>query len=104
MIGKRFPDGDWFDEAGGYSKLTVTEKNGTVSECWFVKVPTGGATFIIGRPNEDGSPYHWVQEHEDGTITVRPNPPDAPPERRNSNSIQFNGWHGYIYHGEWRSL
>jgi hypothetical protein len=94
--GIRYPDGEYLDEPGSYSKHTV---NG--EECWMVKVPTGGVAFYIGRTNKDGSPRHWIQEHEDGTITVQPNPPDAPEDRRNSNSIAFNGWHGYIYRGEW---
>lgn len=42
---------------------------------------------------------HTVREHEDGTISVRPN--DG-----SSNSILITGahnktWHGYINHGVW---
>lgn len=45
---------------------------------------------------------HTVREEDDGTISVRPG--DG-----SSNSILVTGafdkqWHGYIEHGEWRSL
>lgn len=49
---------------------------------------------------------HTVREHEDGTISVRPN--DG-----SSNSIKITGrdddgkaveWHGYIEHGVWREV
>jgi hypothetical protein len=99
MIGVRFPDGEYVDRPGGYSKYQFAEE-----VCWMICVPTGGRPFLIGRRNRDGSPYHWVRENEDGTITVEPNPPDAPDDRRNSNSIQFNGWHGYIRDGVWEAL
>jgi len=102
MLGRRFPDGDWPTEPGGYAKTQMSD--GTV--VWVLRVPIGGSCFMIGDGSgrDANGQRHWVQEHEDGTITVQPNPPDARPERRNSNSILFNGWHGYIYRGEWRSL
>lgn len=45
---------------------------------------------------------HTVREEDDGTISVRPG--DG-----SSNSILVHGangktWHGYIEHGEWRSV
>lgn len=103
MIGKRFPDGEWFDEAGGYSKHTIVLADGE-HMAWLLKVPTGGPNIFIGKPNSDGSAYHWVRENPDGTITVEPHPPDAPEDRRNSNSILHYGWHGYIYDGVWTSV
>ena len=105
MQGTRIPDGDWPENPGDYAKYFLSKSGKEPNESipiWMVKVPTGGSVIMLGAPNDDGSPYHWVQEHEDGTITVQPNPPDAPPERRNSNSILWNDWHGYIYRGEWR--
>ena len=98
MVGRRLPDQHSAEEPGDYAKITV---DGVT--CWIIKVPTGGPACIIGRPNRDGSPNHWVRENEDGSITVEPYPPDAPPERRNSNSIQWNGWHGYIRQGVWEA-
>ncbi len=46
---------------------------------------------------------HVVEEHEDGHITVRPNPPSDP---GNSNSIlcPLCGWHGYVDHGRWYTV
>lgn len=98
MQGTRLEDGTYPENPGEYSKFP--QADGVA--WWCVKVPTGGPATFIGRPNSDHSPYHWVKENEDGTITVEPNPQDAPPERRNSNSILWNNWHGYIYDGEWR--
>lgn len=98
MEGRRIPDGEYPEGAGEYSKHNINDE-----ECWIATVPTGGSAVLLGRRNRDGSPYHWVEEHEDGTITVQPNPPDAPPERRNSNSIAWNDWHGYIRRGIWET-
>lgn len=105
MQGTRLPDGEYIEISGGYSKHRIQKPDRTIIVCWMMKAPSGGSNFLIGHPNSDGSPYHWVRENEDGTITVEPNPPDAPEDRRNSNSILSpNGWHGYIYNGEWREL
>ncbi len=46
--------------------------------------------------------HHTVREHDDGTISIRPN--DG-----SSNSILITGhhgeqWHGYIEHGEWNQI
>lgn len=101
MIGRRLADGEHPVAPGDYSKFRVQSVEGPV-DAWMVKVPTGGPACLLGRPNADGSAYHWVRENDDGTITVEPNPLDAPPERRNSNSIGWNGWHGYIDAGAWR--
>lgn len=44
---------------------------------------------------------HDVEEEEDGTFTVQPNPPMNPD---NSNSILCHcGWHGFIDHNVWRT-
>lgn len=97
MIGRRLADGDFPEQPGDYSKFEQARGEAW----WMVIAPNGGPACLIGKPNADGSPYHWVEEHEDGTITVQPMPPDAPEERRNSNSILWNGWHGYIRRGIW---
>jgi len=109
MQSKRFPDGEFVTENGGYSKHLIARADGGADVAWMLRAPTGGSNFLIGKPNPDGSPYHWVRENEDGTITVEPNPQDAPPERRNSNSILAPAhpktgqrWHGYIHDGVWR--
>lgn len=77
-------------------------------ECWHARHPgqvegqcsnTGG--LLLGpTPPASG---HVVEENDDGTITVRPNPPSDP---SNSNSIlcPMCGWHGYIADNVWRSL
>lgn len=59
---------------------------------WGVITPIGGFGMLS---------IHTVREHEDGTISVRPG--DG-----SSNSVLISGpegtWHGYIEHGEWRSV
>lgn len=102
MNGRRLPDNAYPEEPGDYSRARIQDKDGTPIEgAWWVKVPTGGPIILIGRPNDDGSPYHHVEENDDGTITVRPNPPGDP---TNSNSILWNDWHGYIDSGVWNSV
>ncbi|HKU53071.1 MAG TPA: hypothetical protein VJQ25_11420, partial [Nitrospira sp.] len=88
---------------GEYSKHVESGLQGD-EIVWLLKVPTGGAMVLLGRENSDGTPCHWIQENEDGTITVQSYPPDAPPERQNSNSILWNGWHGYIHNGVFKEL
>lgn len=79
------------DEPKYESNLTRT--------CWHVAVPLG-VEEGYGLAN---LMMHTVREHEDGTISVRPG--DG-----SSNSILVqrgpNGpsWHGYIEHGELRSV
>lgn len=101
LVGRRLPDGDFPEREGDYSKCFMSQPDGSSADAWLIRAPGVQSCCIIGNPNRDGSPYHWVRENDDGTITVEPNPPDAPPERRNSNSILYGGWHGYIYAGVW---
>lgn len=111
MQGTRIPNNETTVNPGEYSKHFVSIYD-RIEVCWMVKAPNGGPSFYIGMANEDRSPNHWVQENEDGTITVRPMPEDAPEDRRNSNSIQTRdypahpewNWHGYIYNGVWQSV
>lgn len=107
MQGVRIADGEYTENPGEYSKHLVS-RDGVVEVCWMVKVPypPNAPAFYIGRSNADGSPNHWIQEHEDGTITVQPMPLDAPENRRNSNSIlspdiPAGRYHGYIHAGVW---
>lgn len=79
---------------GAYLKVQVDGE-----EAWLAKCPNGDVLGHIGLPGPDGT-RHFVEEHEDGTITARPAPPQEP---ENSNSILCPtcGWHGFIDHGEW---
>lgn len=98
---------------GEYTKQPVTMPYGTF-DVWWVCTPNG----LLGRlsmPDDVAagrvSGCHHVEEHDDGTISVLPQP-------GNSNSILVQGWpldgglraegeplkswHGYIDHGVWR--
>lgn len=99
-------------EAGDYVLHTITYRD-CIFDAWWYCSPNG----LIGRlsMSEDValgvvSGCHHVEEHEDGTISVLPQP-------GNSNSIFVEGWphdaglrargeplkfwHGYIRHGVW---
>lgn len=78
-----------------------TEEGDDLYVRWMIRPPCGHHFMLSG--GTDDKPHHCVEENEDGTITVRPNPPDDP---KNSNSIlcpQCN-WHGYIEGGNWREI
>ena len=73
---------------------------------WWVRTPNG----LLGRLSapEDvaagrATAHHVVREHQDGTISVNPQPTGNAP-----NSILVHGggaeWHGYIDRGVWRSV
>lgn len=105
MIGKRVQTHDelWAAGAGAYMPVTVSEygkEDQPKKEGWLAVDPNGHAHHLGGDLS-----LHVVEENDDGTITVRPNPPSDP---GNSNSILCNatgcGWHGYIYSGEWRPV
>lgn len=68
---------------------------GTDAPTWLIRHPGpchGGET----RGHGALSQAHHVEEHEDGSITVMPQP-------ENSNSILCScGWHGFIDHGVWK--
>ncbi len=49
---------------------------------WWFRHPDGGAGMLLD---------HHIDEHEDGTITVRP-------------SLVMGGVHGYLTKGEWRDI
>lgn len=42
---------------------------------------------------------HIVDEHEDGTFSVTPQP--TPPSGHNSILCRACGWHGYVHHNVW---
>jgi len=94
--GKRFPDGEYDLEPGGYAKHVVLV-GGQEQVQWWISTPTGTQGMLI---------HHEVVENEDGTITVdeRPAPRHDP---GNHNSILTRGggaWHGYIDSGVWREV
>lgn len=109
MIGRRLPDLAFADihvdlRPGDYWKILDTgtgeprksDRPGNLTgTCWYVVAPIGNKRgYAIGRLEA-----HTVREHEDGTISVRP-------DDGSSNSILITGahghtWHGYIEHGEW---
>jgi len=108
MQGRRRPDqkrGDLPDDlrGGDYWKLVddsgqpLRSKASTnlTGACWMVAAPLAG-TYLLGDLM-----LHTVREHDDGTISVRPNEGSS-----NSILIQRNAgktYHGYIEHGVWRS-
>lgn len=48
------------------------------------------------------SELHHVEKNDDGTFTIRPNPPGDP---QNSNSILCAcGWHGYVRSNVWEHV
>lgn len=102
-------------EPGDYGKRRL-KAYGIEFDAWWVRTPNG----LVGRLSmpedvanrEATNGAHHVEEHEDGTISVLPQP-------GNSNSILVEGWswdagaraegeplmswHGYIRHGVWES-
>ncbi len=96
-------------EPGDYVRRLVTVDDRTYP-AWWVCTPNG----LLGRLSmpEDTPNCHHVEEHEDGTISVLPQP-------GNSNSILVTGWpldggtraegeprkswHGYIRRGVWEA-
>lgn len=95
-----FRVGDYWKilERGTGEPRRVTWPDKLTDECWHVVVPMGDAEGF-GIANLE---RHTVREHEDGTISVRPN--DG-----STNSILLIGakgarWHGYIEHGELRAV
>jgi hypothetical protein len=86
-VGKRLPDGEIAQhpfQPGAYGRVPRSGGEWT----WYACVPEGGMLANLSA--------HEVTEHEDGTITAEP-------------SILVHGgegreWHGYLEHGEWRSV
>lgn len=74
------------------------EEDGDDYVRWMVRPPCGHHFMLAG--GSQPMPHHCVEEHEDGAITVEPNPPACPD---NSNSILCPscGWHGFLRHGVW---
>lgn len=101
MIGRRRADQTppYKLEPGDYSKTHMTSSDETENwDMWFVRTPDGEVPFYLANEHDrdrNGRAHH-VEEHEDGTISVLPQP-------ENSNSIQApnKGWHGYLRRGEW---
>ena len=112
MEGRRVPDGEISygnSEPGDYGKAGVTYR-GRSFTAWWYRSPNGlYARLSMPEDVELGvvQGCHHVEEHEDGAISVLPQP-------GNSNSIFVQGWngkygdargdiswHGYIRHGVW---
>lgn len=109
MIGRRRPDlredrlhedilpGDYWrvlDRETG-EPLNIECPSNLTGGAWRVACPSPAGGWLLANLQ-----LHTVREHEDGTISVRPN--DG-----SSNSILVTGrpeeqWHGYIEHGEFR--
>lgn len=66
-------------------------------ECWRVVVPLGNGW---GIGNLDA---HTVREHEDGTISVRPNDGSSNSILVSRGGPKAASWHGYIEHGVFRT-
>jgi hypothetical protein len=105
MKGRRLPDLDYGRihadvQAGDYWRVTSegepllsTDPGNLTGGIWYVAAPMSYG-YAIGRLTK-----HTVREHEDGTISVRP-------DDGSSNSILLTGhggekYHGFIEHGEW---
>lgn len=74
--------------------LHSDEPSNLTGTVWGIRVPEKGLSIATLTK-------HTVREHEDGTISVRP-------DDGSSNSILVTGpdgksWHGYIEHGDWRT-
>ena len=85
----------------GSEPLRATYASNLTGSCWFVVVPLVKANSLAKGYGLGKLMKHTVREHEDGTISVRPN--DG-----SSNSILVTkgqdgpSWHGYIEHGVFR--
>jgi hypothetical protein len=95
---------EFFDDHQGQPVVWKTSIDGVT--CWHARHPgdrkgnSKGNMLLGPDPPAAG---HYVEEHEDDHLTVRPNPPAEP---GNSNSIlcPICGWHGYIYNGDWQQI
>jgi len=89
-----FSDGEGGGELGMWWKM----EQGDGVFHWMVRPPCGHHFILAHQPES----HHHVEEHHDGAITVRPNPPAEPD---NSNSVLcYCGWHGFVDHGRWYSV
>lgn len=102
VIGEKGPGWDAWNKGrcppGSYMK--VTTGSGTVM--WWIVDPLGVRGSIVKQ-------HHSVEEHEDGTITVRPS---LLHQRVGDDDEAFSalvngdatGWHGWLERGVWRSV
>lgn len=91
----------WNGEKGDYMSVGI-EVQGEHFETWLLKCVQCGANVHVAFDQREG-PTHCVEENEDGSITLQPNPP-ADPDNSNSLVCGNCGWHGYIYAGRWESV
>lgn len=100
FLGHRVYDHDAFWAHVGVFWAWQGSADGETIHRWFVRPPCGHHFMLASEP---GKPMHYVEEHEDGMISVLHKPPQDP---SNSNSILCPecGWHGFIDHGIWQAV
>jgi hypothetical protein len=113
MVGRRIPDGEWFDrhgagtlEPGDYGRELIV-RDDTEAWDWFVKCPNGSTTVLWVNEDDRNGNRHVVTEHEDGTISVGGSilGRDIPSERIGGvGPISTETWHGWLERGVWRSV
>lgn len=81
----------------GLPKMIVHHDGKLTEECWRAVLPLGGG---LGIANLD---LHTVREHDDGTISVRPNDGSSNSILVSRNGAKPASWHGYIEHGVFRA-
>lgn len=105
-IGRRLPDTIWgelppMDDIlpGDYWKYVTAEGEDVITADSPASGNLTGTVWGICVPGGNGIGtlrLHTVREHDDGTISVRP-------DDGSSNSILQGDWHGYIDHGVWEA-
>lgn len=99
--GRRLPDGQFPERPGDYSCVVI---DGAAR--WFNWPPGCPWPGTLKPYERDGEPFHEIEEHEDGTITVTPSilmretvqTLHAP----GGTIVAFAGWHGWLERGVWK--
>lgn len=104
--GRRLPDGSMPERPGDY--VRVIDGQGVTH--WFNWPPGAANPGELRRFDQagDSGMFHEVEEHDDGTITVRPSilhhdrvrGMQAP----GGAIIGPDGWHGFLERGVWREV
>ena len=110
--GRRIPDGEWFEwhergdlRPGDYGRVITSRGDPRSAARWFNITPDGEMG-VLRHDHGDGSAFHQVIEHENGTITVCPSIQGkviASESVSGGGPISANGWHGWLERGVWRS-
>lgn len=94
MRGRRAESYEDFFADDDEPRFWITEDRGNGKQLVHIRPPCGHHGVL--------SEAHSPEINEDGSLTVRPNPPWDP---GNSNSILCAcGWHGYVYSNDWREV